>query len=78
MEKGLTFFKHTDLDFALKKLKWNEIPFEKRKCIVCKISLTKENIGAFVPSSTNAVCRDFTCIMAALLKEKKSMLRLGK
>jgi len=68
--KGLTFFKYTDLDLILSKLKLDRIPPEKRKCVVCKVPLTKDNIGALISDSA-AVCKDFACIMAVLLKEKR-------
>lgn len=73
-EKGLIFFKYTDLDPALRKLGWEKLSIEEKKCIVCGITLTKENIGAFVPSSTKATCNHFGCIMAALIREKKPIL----
>jgi hypothetical protein len=73
-EKGLLFFKYTDIDIILKKLKWDEKPIEEKKCIVCGTPVTKENIGAFVPGSYKPVCNKFSCLMAILLKERKEML----
>ena len=73
-ERGLTFFKYTDIAPALRKLEWEKLPIEKKRCIVCGIMLTKENIGAFVPGSVRATCNHFGCIMAALIREKKPIL----
>jgi len=77
MEKGLQFFKYTDLDYILKKYHWYDLPADCRKCIVCKKKLTKENFGGLIPGSVNGVCNDFSCIMAILLKEKKEILVEG-
>lgn len=74
MAKGLNFFKYTDICHVLKKIKWDELPVEQKKCVVCGISLTKENIGAFVPGSVRATCNNFACVMGVLLKEKKELL----
>jgi hypothetical protein len=74
MERGLKFLKRVDLDCALEKMKWTELPPEDRRCVVCKSPLTPENIGALLPGSTKAVCNDFICVMVALLKEKKELL----
>ncbi len=73
MEKGLQFFKYTDIDYILKKYHWYDLPADRQKCIVCKKRVAKENLGGLLPGG-NGVCNDFSCVMSVLLKEKKQML----
>lgn len=64
-KKGLEFFKFSDREIIFKKY----LSEDKRKCIVCGETLTKDNLGGLLPDS--AVCNKFSCIMAVLLKERK-------
>jgi hypothetical protein len=66
----MKFLKYTDIDVIFKKLNWNERPAEERKCVVCNVQVTKENIGAFT-SSYKPVCNKFSCLIATLFKDLK-------
>ncbi len=66
----LRFFDLADIDRILMELNVNLEDVEAKECVICKRRLKKEDIGAFKSGSVEPICKEFSCIMTALLEEK--------